>query len=247
MRTLVLSDVHGNAAALEAVLVEPHDAVACLGDIVGYGPEPGRCVRLLRDETLIAVQGNHDRALAEGVAPRCSEGFRWLADATAAVGKAQLSADDIAFLLALPRWGFLESRGVRCGLLHATPSDPLYRYLGPDDTKWKREVERIETDTLLVGHTHIQFELRCDGVRVINPGSVGQPKDGDPRAAFAVMDGRQVTLKRAEYDVERTVRAYRQVAVDRFAVAALRDLLRTGRVRVADEARTPGRGLPGEA
>jgi len=244
MRTLVVSDIHGNLAALEAVLDEPCDRVVCLGDIVGYGPEPAASLRLLRTHDLIAVQGNHDRAASQGVPPRCSARFQWLADATAPTSRGQLSADDRSFLSALPHWGVVECGRSRFMLVHATPSDPLYRYLGPDPISWREEVRGLEAKALLTGHTHIQFDLLVDGVRVVNPGSVGQPKDGDPRAAYAVIEDGEVILKRAAYDVERTIRAYERSRVNGAAVSALAALLRVGRVGEwigsADRAAGPG-------
>lgn len=243
MRTLVVADVHGNLAALEAVFSESFDRVVCLGDIVGYGPEPAECLRLLRGYDLLGVQGNHDRAAAQHVPPRCSERFRWLAEATAPIARGQLSADDVAFLSALPHWGVAEHGRPRWVLVHATPSDPLYRYLGPDPIAWREEARSVEGEGLLVGHTHIQFELRLDAARVVNPGSVGQPKDGDPRAAYAVIEDGAITLKRVAYDVERTVLAYARSPVSAAAVDSLAKLLRTG--RVGDGVRAPAGGLGG--
>ena len=207
MRVLVISDVHGNLAALEAVLAEPHDAVVCLGDLVGYGPEPGACARRIRIEAGLVLQGNHDRALGEGVPPRCRAEFEWLAEALAPVGRTQLEPGERAWLAGLPRMATREYDGLRCLLVHATPRDPLYRYLGSDGAEWAREIGTLDADTVLVGHTHLQFELTAAGRHVINPGSVGQPKDGDPRAAYAVLENGAVRLGRVTYDVERTVAA----------------------------------------
>jgi len=242
MRMLVLSDVHGNLPALEAVLAEAHDAVACLGDIVGYGPQPAECLALLRAEAAVAVSGNHDRAVAEGIAPRCSQRFEWLAEAVSAIARTALTSDDVAYLAALPHGATLETAGVAIALVHATPSDPLYGYRGSDARLWKRDVGSIGADVLLVGHTHIQFRLAVDEVAVINPGSVGQPKDGDARAAYAVVEDGSVTLRRVAYDVERTIRALERAPIGRAAVEVLAALLRTGRVHQGGD---PHQGRPG--
>lgn len=230
MRVLVISDIHSNLAALDAVLAEPHDAVICLGDLVGYGPEPAACVRRVRAEGGIVVQGNHDRAIAEGADPGCRPNFRWLADAVAPLTRSQLSADDVAYLGGLPHWAVPALDGVGCFCVHATPRDPLYRYLGPEPEEWAFEVAGITADVVLCGHTHLQFELGAGGRCIVNPGSVGQPKDGDPRAAYAVIDDGRVTLKRAHYPIERTIDALRRARLPRAAIDDLSALLRTGQV-----------------
>ena len=227
-RCLIVSDIHANYAALRVVLAEPHDVLICLGDIVGYGPHPAACVRELRDRFAVAIQGNHDRALTDGQPPRCRAQFRWLADATAPIGREQVLHHELEWLRALPAWEWMVLDHMRFLGVHATPSDPLYRYLGPDPKAWAREVTGIDVDALLVGHTHVQFDIRAGATRVVNPGSVGQPKDGDPRAAYAVIENGGVSLHRVEYDVAETVAALRASGADPTAVAQLVELLRTG-------------------
>lgn len=231
MKVLIISDVHGNFEALEAVAAaEPHDMVICLGDIVGYGPEPGACVRWVSSRAQLTVQGNHDRALADAVPARSRPRFEWLANAMAPLGEQQLSAGDIAWLRSLPRTAIRKLFGIKFMFVHATPEDPLYQYLGPDREGWERALATVDADLVVVGHTHLQFELVVDGKRVINPGSVGQPKDGDPRAAYAVIDQGGVRLKRVAYRIERTVSALEASGAPVAAVAVLSELLRTGRV-----------------
>ena len=230
MRVLVLSDIHGNLAALEAVPSTSYDAVVCLGDLVGYGPNPGPVVRWVRENATLTLQGNHDRALADRVAPGCRAQFEWLAQATFSLGQQQLSPEELAYLGALPRQALRSFDGVRYLFVHATPSDSLYRYLGPEPDVWAKEVAGVDADVIVVGHTHIQFELALAGRRVVNPGSVGQPKDGDPRAAYAVLEDGGVRLCRTAYPVERTIDAFRNTGVPAEALSALGSLLRTGRV-----------------
>ena len=229
MRLLVLSDVHGNYAALRAVLTEPHDAVLCLGDLVGYGPEPARCVAWVRESGATVVAGNHDRTVAEGTHPGCRAGFLRLAEATVSIGRAQVTGDELAWLRALPTRHRLATP-VPTLLVHATPTDPLYRYLGPDPREWELETEGEEAALFLVGHTHLQFEIEAAGRRVVNPGSVGLPKHGDPRAAYAVIDGGRVALKRIAYDVEETVAGLAATGLDARSLSELSELLRTGSV-----------------
>ncbi len=241
MKTLVISDIHGNLAALEAVAAEPHDRLICLGDLVGYGPQPGPCVRWVRAHAALVVQGNHDRALGDGSPAGCRAEFQWLADALAPLGQAQLSREERAYLAGLPRSAVRELDGTRCLFVHATPGDPLYRYLGPDRAAWEAEVESLDVGLVMVGHTHLPFELALGGKRVINPGSVGQPKDGDPRAAYAVLENGACRFGRMPYDVERTVEELQATGADRDAVADLSLLLRTGRTP------PPRTGRPGRA
>ena len=233
MRTLVVSDIHGNWPALEAVLAEPHDAVLCLGDLVGYGPDPQACVDWARLTKAVCVMGNHDRAIAEGVDPGCRAQFRWLADAVAPVARAQLSAENLTYLRDLPRFCTLDFIGAGWVCVHATPRDPLNRYIAPTAEAWVGELYGTSATVVLVGHTHIQFDLNAGGTRVINPGSVGQPKDGDPRAAFALVEDGRVSLKRTPYPIERTVRALRHAGLPARAVMTLATVLRTGRIAPA--------------
>ncbi len=221
MRVLVVSDLHGNWPALEAVAAVPHDAVVCLGDIVGYGPQPAACLRWLRENGAHVVQGNHDRALADDVPPRCRADFEWLAAATAGIARSQLDEEELAFLRSLPRTRDLTLDGKRLLLLHATPSEPLYSYLDPDPEKWCAAVAGIDADILLVGHTHLPFHFDLGGLQVVNPGSLGQPKDGDPRAAFALIEDGVPRLERASYPVHRTVAGLRATGVDPVAQEAL--------------------------
>jgi predicted phosphodiesterase len=230
MRVLVLSDIHGNLAALEAVPSISYDAVVCLGDLVGYGPNPGPVVRWVREHATLTLQGNHDRALADSVAPGCRAQFEWLARATFSLGQQQLSPEELDYLGALPRQALQVFDGVRYLFVHATPSDPLYRYLGPEPDVWAKEVAGVDTDVVVVGHTHIQFEIDLAGKRIVNPESLGQPKDGDPRAAFAVLEDGGVRLCRAVYPVERTIEALQNAGVSGKALSALGGILRTGEV-----------------
>lgn len=229
MKLLVISDVHGNQAALDAVLAVPHDRVVCLGDIVGYGPEPRACMTRLLAEDAVIVRGNHDHALAFDADPRCSAGFRWLAEATSTIGRTQIQGGDLARLGAAPRYAFIDVDEMPAFCVHATPRDSMYRYLRPADRDaWRHETFGCGASLFLVGHSHIQFQLAIDGRRIVNPGSVGQPKDGDPRAAYALLEDGRIEFGRASYDVEQTVHALQASDVDPAAVEALAALLRTG-------------------
>ncbi len=235
MRVLVVSDVHGNWPALEAVAAVAHDAVVCLGDVVGYGPEPAACLRWLRASGAELVQGNHDRALADDVPPGCRPDFERLAAAAAGIGRAQLTEGERVFLREIPRTRSLVLDGRRILLVHATPAEPLYSYLGPEPERWRASLASVDADLVLVGHTHLPFRFRFDGIEVVNPGSVGQPKDGDRRAAFALIEDGVPRLERVPYDVERTIASLRAAGIDRGALERLEALLRTGRVPPASD------------
>lgn len=228
MRILIISDIHGNEAALEAVVVEPHDMVICLGDIVGYGPEPKACVQWVGENADWVVQGNHDRANADFVDPRCRPDFAWLADAVAPLTRSQLDDADRSYLHRLPEWIIRDLDGVQVACFHASPSDPLYGYMPDDPTAWAREIEQVEADLILVGHTHLPLDLSIGDKRIVNPGSVGQPKHGDSRAAYALLADGKPELKRCAYPVEETSRRLKASTVDPKAVTVLVEMLQTG-------------------
>ncbi len=213
MKLGVLSDVHGNRVALSAVLDDapPVDGWLCVGDVVGYNPWPRECVLTVRDldgppedggsdddanEGAPTVMGNHDRAVATASA------FRFNAMARAGVEYAveELGEAEMAWLRSLPDRR-RECDG-RVAMVHGHPDD-VDRYTYPGE--FSGELLGDE-DLLLLGHTHVQAaEAFTEGV-VLNPGSVGQPRDGDPRAAYATveLDGAGVAdweLRRVEYDV----------------------------------------------
>lgn len=228
MRVLFIADVHGNYAALEAVLADPHDYLVCLGDMVGYGPEPGLCVRRILDEADLVLRGNHDHALATGAGPGCPPSLQWLAEATTKLGIAQLSAAERRQLAELPLRAseFIDFNPYY--LVHATPTDPMCNHLPPTAEGWSREVREIGAETLVVGHSHLQFRHHVGGRTILNPGSVGQPRHGDSRAAYMILEDGNLMFCRAAYEVERTVEALERSGVEPAATAALVQLLRTG-------------------
>lgn len=195
MRVGLISDVHGNKPALTAVLeaLGDVDLLINAGDVVGYNPWPAACLETVRERESYSVRGNHDRAVGS------SSGFRFnsLAQAGVEYAREQLSADQRAWLDALP-----ETRTVLDGAIrvaHGHPDDPD-RYTYPEEFS----ADMLEEESLLVlGHTHVQHAETYDTGAIVNPGSVGQPRDNDPRAAYAVVetDTWDVTLDRVSYDV----------------------------------------------
>lgn len=241
MKTLIISDIHGNLAALNAVLAEPHEAVICLGDLVGTGPEPAACIERVRASAFAVVQGNHDRAIADGVAPDGPEPFRSLAAATIPLALAQLDGGALAYLRELPLSLAQNLAGRRGLLVHATPHDPLHRAVGPDPAAWAAELAGVDAELVLVGHTHVPFDLLVESQRVINPGSVGFPMDGDSRAAYAVLEDGAITLRRAVYPIEDTVQVLRRSAMSPEVRDEVIGWVRTGR---APDRRSPLASVP---
>ena len=235
MKILIISDIHGNWAALEAVLAaEPKaDQVLCLGDLVNYGPQPVECVdwamRNLTGDWL--VQGNHDRAVGLGESARCSPAYEPLASATQRVSERLVSDEMKRFLAGLQPLQRFKLDAAVCAACHAVPSDPLYHYL-PEDAAvrlWESELNGINyPDFLFVGHTHVPMKTRFRRTLVVNPGSVGQPKIGNARACYAIWDEGEVALRQAEYDVEKTVAAYEGLGLEPHVAGVLAEVLRTG-------------------
>jgi len=208
MKVGLISDVHANLPALEAVLddMPPVDEVVCAGDVVGYNPWPGACLKCVRDLATSTVSGNHDRLVETTERYRANR----MAEAGLEHARAELSAEGLAWLRELPRTAtFAEGRYL---LVHSHPAASREdAYVYPEEFP---ALDRYldDHDGIVLGHTHVQAAERIGDDRlVINPGSVGQPRDGDPDAAYAVLETGTVTdevdLRRVPYDVERVARA----------------------------------------
>jgi diadenosine tetraphosphatase ApaH/serine/threonine PP2A family protein phosphatase len=221
MRVAVISDVHANGHALEAVLAaideEEPDALWCLGDTVGYGPAPNECCAVVERRTDLCLVGNHDLAVLGRID---LDEFTGDAAAAARWTRGELGDEARAFLERLEPTGAAE--GVE--LFHASPTDPVWDYVLSGDAA----LEALELTTeplVLVGHSHValQISLRDNtldgglapagteldlstGRFLVNPGSVGQPRDGDARAAWLLLDldHGSARFHRVPYPVERT-------------------------------------------
>ncbi len=223
MRCLVLSDIHSNLEAFEAVLEDAGsvDRVWCLGDVVGYGPDPNACVELLRSLPHLCIAGNHDWATLgkldlRDFNPDARQANLW--------NREQLAPDNLAYLEALPE-ALVEGPFT---LVHGSPRYPIWEYIIYDSTA-QANFEFFDTSFCFVGHTHTPVIFRLDtggdgdvceslppslnepmnlGAErlIINPGSVGQPRDGDPQASYAILDTEALTVahRRVAYPVEKT-------------------------------------------
>jgi putative phosphoesterase len=208
LRLLVVSDIHSNLTALERVLDDAggFDAVICAGDIVGYGPDPGECVEKLKGLAVRAVAGNHDVGVTMGERP--TSHFNVHAAAAVEINRRLLNLTQLRWLERLQKGLDTNIEGVKVSAYHGSPDRPIWEYVFPSEAKL-RAAEFFETtgaDLLILGHTHIPFVYRLDYRVLLNPGSVGQPRDGDPRASYILVDiaeGRiEVTHRRVEYDIE---------------------------------------------
>lgn len=201
MKVALLSDVHANAPALEAVLAdladEDVDEIVHAGDLIGYGPYPRDVIDIVRTAAILSIRGNHDRGLERPDAFR--EQYVPVAVSSLEWTREQLTDDDLSYLagLALERTLFDDTLHVA----HGAPGRPD-EYVYPDDLS-PTLFEDIEADVLVLGHTHVQVARAFEDGLVINPGSVGQPRDGDPAAAYAIVDLDQlsVSLRRVSYSV----------------------------------------------
>ena len=227
MRILVLADIHANWSALSAIR-EPHDACFVLGDLVEYGAEPIECIEWVRQHATAVIRGNHDHSVAQRVPPPSGSGLRSLAGATRRQHWNVLSASHLKFLSRLPVSQTVELDNRRFHLVHATPRDPMDEYLTADAAAWKNRLAGIDADFVCVGHTHLQFQLDLERLQLLNPGSVGQPRDGDPRAAYAVIEDGRVELKRVEYDIDAAVLALKNAGLELDVVELAESMLRTG-------------------
>jgi len=194
MQILVVADIHANYRALQAVLEAFGSAeeVWCLGDIVSCGPCPQRCIELVRETCRYVVRGNHDTLDS--------------------VGGTTVDAAALDYLLGLPLSVTATRDGVGYLLVHGSPSDPLSGSLRPDTDPLVlcQEVAQMDQGCALCGHTHMAMSLEVCGKRIVNAGTVGQPRDGDYRAQCAVIEGGGVRFARVAYDLEALAYDYQQ-------------------------------------
>ncbi len=228
MRILVVADIHANRAALDAIS-EPHDVCLCLGDTVEYGPEPAACVDWVRRRAHHGVRGNHDHGVVQNVDLVGTGGFRYLTMVTRQPTLAALDDSDRRFLASQPTTQMLTLGGKRFLLVHATPRDPLDEYTPSDPKAWEPRLHGVKADYVLVGHTHQQFTFPVGDAVLLNPGSVGLPRDGDPRARYAIIEDGVVTLKQVEYEIEETIVAVDAMDIEPRAKTMLADVYRVGR------------------
>ena len=229
MKIVIISDVHGNYEALRA-LPEEYDELWVLGDLVNYGPEPKEVVESVRAKASVVVRGNHDHSIGYDVDPRCTPRYQKMADITRRYTASVVSKEQKQFLRDLPLKVEVQRAGTRFYLTHARPSDPLYGYCPQDSDEWMKEVESVEADVVLVGHTHTPFARKIGNRLLVNPGSLGQPKTGKPDACYAVWQGGKFDLKLFSYPVKKTVAKLKELSFTAEVEKDLITVLRTGSV-----------------
>jgi predicted phosphodiesterase len=238
MRVAVVSDIHSNLHALEAVLAaidaEAPDELWCLGDLVGYGPRPNECCAAIAERADVCLAGNHDLAV---------RGTIDLAEFGGEAGIAATWTRTVLEPAAAALLDRLEPQGSAHGvaLYHGSARDPIWEYVLSDEAALAT-LELAHSALVLVGHSHVALrvaqsedgveggvapagtELDVTGVRaLLNPGSVGQPRDGDPRAAYLLLDleAQHARFRRVEYDVGRTQREMRDAGLPELLAARL--------------------------
>ena len=221
MKVGLISDIHANLPALDVVLddMPAVDRIVCAGDVVGYNPWPAECVERVRDVAAATVRGNHDRTVETPGRYRANR----MAEAGLEHAKASLSDDQRAWLDGLPRAETFA--GDRYLLVHSHPAaEREDAYVYPEEfATFDRYMD--DYDGIVLGHTHVQGAQSVAGGIVVNPGSVGQPRDGDPDAGYAVLDTQSgdVDLRRVAYDINRVSEAVADADLPERTAARLYD------------------------
>ncbi len=202
----IISDVHSNAVALKEVLSALEkvgvEKILHAGDIVGYNPYPDETIRMFRDENIISILGNHDRALitadVSGFNPYAAAALEWTQDV--------ISNVSVGYIRGLKPMESIIEGAKTIVMIHGGPYD-IDEYIYPDDAV-PELFDAVDGDILVLGHTHIQFKKEYARGIIINPGSVGQPRDRNPDAAFAIFDtaSGKVEFKRVSYDIEKVIK-----------------------------------------
>jgi len=221
MTLLILSDIHGNWPALEAVLAaEPErDGVAFCGDVVDYGPQPVECLRWLGEYGDYIVRGNHDNALGYSVDCQCLGSFREYALATRDWHGRLLYPKDRQFLCSLPARDRFGWQGRKFHMAHGTPRGDMFQYLSMD--QWDSQIAGIDADFILLGHTHVQGARTFGRVTVVNPGSVGLARDHRGKACYVVYRDGRMELKQIPYEVRRTAALLRAAPLPKHVIEGL--------------------------
>ncbi|OPY29599.1 MAG: phosphodiesterase [Methanocella sp. PtaU1.Bin125] len=208
MRLLLLSDLHGNLEALNAITKNvKYDMAICMGDLVDYGPDPLAVIDWIRDNRVPTIRGNHDNAVALHVDCGCGYKYKHLSEATREYTWSHITEKEEEYLLSLPTGLDFAFDGLKIRAIHGSPLS-FFDYIYPDTPADKVEqwLKGTECDYLIAGHTHVPMIRKIAGMTMLNPGSAGQPRDGDWRASCMVFDtaAQKHEIVRLEYDIEKT-------------------------------------------
>ena len=239
LKIALISDIHANLEALTTVIDDIHsrgvDFIYCLGDVIGYGPNPRQCIKIVQENSKFTLCGNHEEAVlfnAEDFSPKARRAIDWTRE--------QLNSDEFDKEENYELWDFLGElrkrvRENKMLYVHGSPRQPTREYVLPKDVKDRTKLESIyaefeDAKICFIGHTHIpglftqnfefhyardldnKFDLKsCPGKKIINVGSVGQPRDGDNRACYAIFDEDTIEWVRVSYDFKTTMDKIRQI------------------------------------
>ena len=224
MKILIISDIHANYPALQAVLEKEgnYDKMIFLGDVVDYGPHPKECLTFIKENADYYVRGNHDNALGYNVDCNCMGTFREYSIATREWHKTLLDENDKQFLKNMPVLNKAHLDGKSFFLAHASPTGDISKYLNENEIV--NELDDIIAEYILIGHTHVQYEKKVDYNLIVNPGSVGLARDGG-EACYAIFENGKITLKRINYDVDETIRDLKKAPLEEKIISGLTNVL----------------------
>lgn len=207
MEVAFISDIHANLEALEAVLKRIDSLgikrIYCVGDVVGYGPNPNECLDIIKKRKIPCTIGNHEFAVINQETSRfniyATEAIWWTID--------YITKDNLEFIRTFSEKIEVTLDGVKILVVHGSPIDPINEYVFPD-YPLERIVKVMNEDVLVLAHTHIPFIKRVRDKLIINSGSVGQPRDRDPRGCFILLNTNNLNAKiiRVEYDIKKTAK-----------------------------------------
>lgn len=225
MRIAFISDIHSNIHAFEKVLEELEkenvNKIYCCGDIVGYNAFPSECIKLVKEKIDGSVMGNHDYATLTGETGWFNEyGVEGIS-----YTRKVISDEDMNFLKNLKTHIYLDVDDLKIYITHGSPRDEIFEYVFPDsnDDFLLVLADIAKADVLVFGHTHLPMERRIKRKIFLNPGSVGQPRDGNPKASFLIFDTRskEACFKRIEYDIDKAAKAIIDNDLPRFLAQRL--------------------------
>ena len=204
----IISDIHGNLPAFKEVIEDMPDVelIICAGDLVGYNPYPNEVIQEVKMRKIVCIRGNHDRAVIYDDYSYMNE----YAAIAAMWTRRNLSRENLEFLLSLKDSLTFDFHGKRISIHHGAPFDEDF-YVYPEDAG-EDLLQYDNPDILILGHTHIPFVKNFGGSFIVNPGAVGQPRDGDPRASYilADIDKLKFTIRRVKYNIDEVVEKIRE-------------------------------------
>lgn len=205
MKIGIISDVHSNLPAFQKVLQELRnvDKIIHAGDIIGYNAHPNEVTQIFKAKDILSINGNHDRATISGdiswFNEIAAEAIQWT--------RKVLSPENLAFLRRLKTREFLQLNGIKIAIIHGSPyNDDEYIYENDLNSNFLKDVD---AKILILGHTHVPYIKKFDNGMILNPGSVGQPRDENWKASYAILEleGQRAKIYRTEYDLEATIKA----------------------------------------